>query len=392
MLSNQLSVLLYEIVRGKMSIDPWKPLSKRINSTRLHKLNLDELHFRAVQNTASDHRMVELFPGPVIVLDDEGSLLMANESALAWMGKNLPEVENEFIGDLLYDRRRKNKNNHFISPIIQLIVEHKDIFMEKSYVSTSLLANPIPVEISGRILEHGGKKYCAVVIFNEFSAGNFDREIMHMYHKIFSDNPEVLSYFAKYVAGLDVYTRGHCQSVAQYAIILGLELGLNDQEMEQLYIVSMLHDIGKLAVSPEVLMKNGALNKAEEKELQIHPVAGADILEEFAVFYELSTHVRHHHERFDGSGYPDNLKGEDIPLYSRILSIADTFDIMTTYRPHSKQRYTLEEVKKELISNAGRDYDPEMVNVAVKLIDNGKLTPSKFCVMPEIERGRKISG
>ncbi|MBO8138007.1 MAG: HD domain-containing protein [Desulfotomaculum sp.] len=391
MLSSQLSVLLYDIVKAKMKVDPWEPLSKRISQSRLPNLNLDELHFKAVQTTAADYRMVELFPGPVIVVDEEGSIRMANESALAWMGKTIAEVENEFIGDLVYDRRRNNNKGQFLSPIIEVIVKKKETFLEKSYVSTALLANPIPVEISTKIIKEGNKIFFTVVIFNEFSAGNFDREILHMYNKIFSDNPEVLSYFAKYIAELDVYTRGHCQQVAEYALMLGMEVGLSNEELEQLYIVSMLHDIGKLAVSPEVLHKSGELTECEKKEMQIHPVAGADILEEFAVFYELAPYVRHHHENYDGTGYPGKLKGKEIPLLSRILSLADTFDIMTAFRPNSKT-YTIEQVKEEFIKNSGKKYDPDLVDVAVWLIDSGKLKPANFCAVADIKRGKRESG
>nr|WP_274380965.1 HD-GYP domain-containing protein [Desulforadius tongensis] len=179
--------------------------------------------------------------------------------------------------------------------------------------------------------------------------------------------------------------------VAEYAALLGMEMGLDDQGLEMLYTASMLHDIGKLAVSPEILHKNSGLTPEEERELQIHPVVGADILEEFAVFYELAPIVRHHHERYDGTGYPGKLKGDEIPLLSRIITLADAFDVMTSYRP-DHEAFTLEQVREKLLFNRGKQFDPQLVEVAVRLMDNGKLTAAKFCAVPDTEKGRRKSG
>ena len=372
---NEVADFLHEILRKKVKLNPWAPIMKHIDESRLHQLDLDELHFRAVKNTASDHRLVELFPGPVVVLDEDGSIVSANESALSWMGKGFYEVEGEFVGDLLFDRRRKSKKSQFLSPIIEVLVKEKECFLAKSYVTTTIFSNPIPVEISTKQINDNGRSFFAVVICNEFSAGSFDREIMSLFAKLFADNPEILLYFTKYISGLDVYTRGHCKQVAEYAGLIGVEMGFNDQELENLYIAAMLHDIGNLAVSPEILHKEGKLTPTERREMQIHPVAGADILEEIAVFQELAPHVRHHHERYDGKGYPDKLCRDEIPLISRVLAVADAFDAMTSYRPYRTQ-FTLSKVREELLINAGSQFDPYVVKVAVKLIDSGKLKPS----------------
>jgi HD-GYP domain-containing protein (c-di-GMP phosphodiesterase class II) len=380
---DQLSILLHEIVKEKMSIEPWEPVIKRIDQTRLAELNLDDLQFKALQRTAADYRMMELFPGPIIMLDHEGLAVFANSSALSWIGKNHDEVEGEFIGDLVSDRRRIKHKGQFLSPTIEVWAKKKECYLEKCYVTTSTLTSPVPIEITTKNIEENDQLYSAIIIFNRFSAGNFDKEIMRMYTELLADNPELLIYFSRYISGLDVYTRGHCKQVAEYAGMLGMEIGLANKELEELYIASMLHDIGNLAVSQEVLHKKGKLTPSEMLEIQIHSVAGSDILEEMSVFRELSPYVRHHHERYNGTGYPDKLMGTEIPLPSRIIAIADAFDAMTSYRPY-RQELTIRQVKEELINNAGTQFDPNLVDIAVYLIDVGKLKPSKYCAISDV--------
>ncbi|WP_051688084.1 HD-GYP domain-containing protein [Desulfofalx alkaliphila] len=374
---NQLSILINEIGIKKMSVNPWAPLSKRIYKSRLHEININELLFRAVQKTSVDHRLVELFPRPVLMLDNEGGIVKANDSALAWMGKEFPDVEGEFIGDLLFDRRRKIQKNQFLSPVIEAIVKNKECFLEKCYVSTAAITNPIPVELSTKVIRINGIPHTAVVIYAEFATSSFDQDIQRMFSEIFADSPEVLTNLSKYIIGPDSYTCGHCKQVAEYAALIGVEVGLSNQELEYLYYACMLHDIGKLAVAPEVLHKKTCeLTPDELQAIQIHPDAGADILEEFSFFKDMAPYVRHHHERYDGTGYPAKLKGKEIPFLSRIMTIADAFDVMTS--PHRKS-YSLERAKEELVCNAGGQFDPYLVSIAVKLIDNGKLKPASYC-------------
>ncbi|MEG6615517.1 HD domain-containing phosphohydrolase [Peptococcaceae bacterium 1198_IL3148] len=383
MVLDQLSILLHEIVKEKMSVEPWEPIIKRIDQSRLAELDLDNLQFQVFQKTAADCRLMELFPGPIVLLDHEGVVVFANSSALAWVGKSYNEVNGEFIGDLFSDRRRLKYKGQFLSPTIEVWAKKKECFLEKCYVTTALLSSPVPVEITTKNIIDNDEIYSAVVIFNRFSAGNFDTEIMCMYTELLADSPELLLYFSQYISGLDVYTRGHCKNVAEYAGVLGMEIGLTNKEMEELYIASMLHDIGNLAVSPKVLYKKGKLIPAEMLEIQIHPLAGSDILEEMSVFRELSPYVRHHHERYDGTGYPGKLKGTEIPLLSRIIAIADAFDAMTSYRPY-RQKLTLRQVREELINNAGTQFDPNLVDIAIYLIDVGKLKPSKYCSISDV--------
>lgn len=384
---NQLSILLHEIVKGKMSVEPFAPVIKRINQARLANLDLDldNLHLKAMQKTTPDYHFMELFPCPIIVIDQDCDVVFANSSALSWIGRNYNEVVGEFIADLMADRRHIKHKDQFLSPIIEVWSKQKECYLEECYITTLLLTIPIPVEISTKTINFNGKNYFGIIILNRFAAGSFDAEIMRMYSEILAESPETLTYFSKYISGLDVYTRGHCKQVAEYATLLGLEIGLSSKELEALYTTCMLHDIGNLAVSPTVLQKKGKLTPLEMQQIQIHPVAGADILEEILVFRDLASYVRHHHEWYDGTGYPDGLKGTEIPLLSRIIAIADAFDAMTSYRPY-RQKMNLEQVRAELLKNAGKQFDPNLVDVVIYLIDIGKLKPLRYCAVTEQAR------
>lgn len=132
----------------------------------------------------------------------------------------------------------------------------------------------------------------------------------------------------------DPYTAGHSMRVAEFSLMIGEELGLSDLELEVLRHGAALHDIGKIAVKQEVLHKPGRLTDEEFEHIKIHPVVGKEILEPIGDFKEMLDLVYYHHERIDGRGYPEGLKGQDIPLLAQIVAVADTYDAMTSDRPY----------------------------------------------------------
>ncbi len=170
---------------------------------------------------------------------------------------------------------------------------------------------------------------------------------------------------ARSIEAKDAYTAGHCDRVARFAELLArLRGGFDETWLFNLKVASILHDIGKIGVRSAVLCKPGALNTDETAEIRTHSEIGANIVR---TIYGLSLEraVRHHHERFDGTGYPDRLKGADIPLESRIIFIADTFDAMTSDRPYRRALST-EEGMREIQQQAGSQFDPALVDIAVK--------------------------
>ena len=174
----------------------------------------------------------------------------------------------------------------------------------------------------------------------------------------------------------DPYTRGHTERVADYTVALGRKMRLSKDDIRDLAFGAVLHDIGKLVVYEQVLNKPGRLSDEEWESLKQHPGIGAVIIEKMDFLAGTVDLVRHHHEAFDGSGYPDGLKGEDIPLGARIIAVADSYDAMTTDRSYRKA-LTSAVALKTLKRRAGKQYDPEVVDYFVELVEVDGFVPQQ---------------
>lgn len=165
----------------------------------------------------------------------------------------------------------------------------------------------------------------------------------------------------------DTYTRGHSDRVATYATLTAERMGLSHEQRIALEMAAYLHDIGKIGVPGDILLKPGRLDDAEMAQMRHHPLIGANILKPVAFPWAITPVVRHHHEAFDGSGYPAGLKGEEIPLLARILTVADSFEAMTADRPYRKGR-SVQEAVDELRRCSGGQFDPRIVEVFIETI------------------------
>lgn len=165
----------------------------------------------------------------------------------------------------------------------------------------------------------------------------------------------------------DPYTGGHTRRVMEYSLAIGKELKLTEQELEALKLAAILHDIGKIGIRDSILLKEGKLTEEETTIMNMHPKYGAEILEHIKQLKDVIPGMRGHHERYDGSGYPDGLRGEEIPLYARIITVADTYDAMTTDRPYRKA-LTKEQAFKELKKFSGRHFDPHVVDAFINIM------------------------
>lgn len=177
---------------------------------------------------------------------------------------------------------------------------------------------------------------------------------------------ETLSSLASLIDAKDHYTNGHSFRVAAYAKALAEQLGLDQYESEQIYFAGLIHDVGKVAISESILTKPGKLSPEEFKIIQSHSSIGGDILKgirEFKIFEQVA---RSHHERYDGKGYPDGLKGEEIPYAARIVAVCDTFDAMTSDRVYRKA-LSDEVALKEIETFKGSQFDPEIADAFLAL-------------------------
>ena len=175
---------------------------------------------------------------------------------------------------------------------------------------------------------------------------------------------------ASAVEARDAYTYGHSRKVNVYAIALAEALGLSSDDIDKIGTTALLHDIGKIGIPDSVLNKNTVLNAEDWAAIKSHPKLGANIISKVPNLVPCIGGILYHHERWDGTGYPEGLKGEEIPLEARILAIADTFSAMTASRPY-RDAMSLEEVIKELRQGAGTQFDPGLVEVFVGIIETG---------------------
>lgn len=167
----------------------------------------------------------------------------------------------------------------------------------------------------------------------------------------------------------DTYTKGHSDRVSNIAKKIALGLGFDDERTELTHIAAHLHDIGKIGIPDDILYKAGRLTNEEYEIIKRHSQIGHDILYKSDSLRGIAKIVLHHHEAFDGSGYPLGLVGEDIPLESRILAITDSIDAMTSERPYRKP-LTILECKEELIRCSGTQFDPKVVECVIRLWDS----------------------
>lgn len=158
----------------------------------------------------------------------------------------------------------------------------------------------------------------------------------------------------------DDYTWGHSLRVAYLCVSVGKEMGFSTDELYELEVSALFHDIGKIGVPDAVLKKPSRLTDDEFLEMKLHPSKSFEILQDFPIFSKMAINAKYHHERFDGRGYPEGLKGEDIPFYARIILIADTFDAMTSTRPYRKG-LPFDVAFAELREFAGTQFDPQIV-------------------------------
>ncbi len=172
----------------------------------------------------------------------------------------------------------------------------------------------------------------------------------------------------------DKYTHGHSERVGYYAEQVSIQLGLSSDRAHLTFLAGRLHDIGKCAINNEVLRKPAALDEEEQDHMRQHPSVGSDMLAHFSLFQDVARFVRGHHERWDGKGYPDGLQGEDIPLESRIISVVDSYDAMTTTRPYRTALAPAEAVKR-LREGAGQQWDPRVVAAFLNWLERSTSQP-----------------
>ncbi len=207
-------------------------------------------------------------------------------------------------------------------------------------------------------------------------------ENLALYENIYNNLLSTLYAFVKAIEARDPYTKQHSSRVTSLAITIAKAMGCSVEDLDVLNVAGLLHDIGKIGIRDEILLKPGRLDAEEYRIIQQHPVIGFDIMGQMGLWTREKQIVRGHHERFDGKGYPDNLKGEEIPLLARILSVADVYDAIASDRAY-RARMPEEKILGIMYGGAGSQFDPDIIDVFRKLYEAGELAK----VLAEEETG-----
>jgi len=188
---------------------------------------------------------------------------------------------------------------------------------------------------------------------------------------------ETIMAFSEALEARDLYTAGHSRRVMEYSKSIGQRIKLDKQDIEDLKRSALLHDIGKIGIPDTILRKQTKLTDEEYATIKSHPKTGASILHYIKSFKDLVPAVYHHHEQFDGDGYPDGIKGTAIPLHARIIAIADTFDAMTSSRSYRKA-LSFRTALSELERNKGVQFDPDITDIFLEILNESPYYFSRF--------------
>ena len=327
------------------------------------------------------------FEYKIIGVDDEEGILdslgvFLNKSGYGFVGVTDPleaieRVKNEhfdlmlldFImtplhGDQVVEEIRKTNKELYIL----LLTGHKDLappletikrldiqgYCEKSDRFDQLLL----------LIESGIKAISQMNLIKEINI-----ELKDTYEKLENAYMESIETLRYTVEAKDTYTRGHSDRVSAYSVLIGKKLGLSEEDIDTLRIGGLFHDIGKIGVPDSILLKESKLTDDEYSEIKNHPAIGAHILSNATIFNKIIPIVKHHHERYDGNGYPGKLKGEDIPYLARITAIADSFDAMTSKRTY-RNSLPLDVVISEFERYKGTQFDPKLAEIFLDILKN----------------------
>lgn len=195
------------------------------------------------------------------------------------------------------------------------------------------------------------------------------KNLTRLYENLHSTYLRTIKVLAQAIDARDHYTHSHSENVARYAESIAREMGLSVKEAETIREACELHDLGKIGIEDSILSKAGPLNDEEWRQIRQHPATGAQILEPLTFLNDVIALIRQHHEHYDGSGYPEGRKGEDILLGARVIHLADAYEAMRSARSYRKQPLSKEAAVAEIKRNSGKQFDPRVVAAFLKIVD-----------------------
>ena len=328
----------------------------------------------------------------VLYVEDDDDL---RKSFLGYLSKFFKRVDFAIDGEEGFHKYQLNKYDLVITDVsmpklngidmakkIKTLNPNQEIVIASAFSDFDTLSEAIKLGIDGYLLKPINYDQMSEILYkvvhkiNEFKQNDLYKEHLNELieiksHEIEDLNKEKIENYKLTLYALvdliekrDTYTGGHSNRVALYSDLIAKQMGINEQDCGTIYKAAMLHDIGKIAIPDSVLLKPGSLNDLEYQLIKEHVSIGYEILKKVPMFKQEAKIVQSHHERIDGSGYPNGLKADEIPLFSMILAVADTFDAMTTNRIY-KARKTLKEALEEIDNLKGKLFLEDVVDAAV---------------------------
>lgn len=346
-------------------------LANVLNST----LDQREVRRRAMEAATS---LMDAEVGSLLLVDEKTNDLFF-EVALGEKGERLKQIRLR-MGEGIAGWVAQHNEPALVNDVANDPRHYKKAGTITQFVTRNMVC--VPVRSRGKVIgvlqainkKNGG-------LFTEEDLNNFwtlsnqvaiALENAHLYEELKETFMSTAEALAAAVEKKDPYTGGHIRRVVDYSLAIARRMGLSSPDMEKLRLAAVLHDIGKIGIRDNVLMKQGGLSQEELSIMRSHPLLGADILSHIEQMKAVSRIMRAHHEKWDGSGYPDGLKGEAIPIQARIISVADAFDAITTDRPYRKAAEigaAVEEIKKF----SGRDFDPAVVKAFLDAVESAEI-------------------
>ncbi len=245
----------------------------------------------------------------------------------------------------------------------------------RSCMLTPLKIRSKPLGVLTAMIVAGDVRFCEKDLYYLSFMSNkaaSSMESLALYENIYNNLLSTLYAFVKAIEARDPYTKQHSSRVTRLALALANAMACNAEEQEILNVAGLMHDIGKIGIRDEILLKPGRLSREEFGVIQQHPVIGAEIMDNLGLWHREKQIVRGHHERFDGTGYPDGLKGKEIPLLARILSVADVYDAIASDRAY-RQRMKESEILDIMYGGRGTQFDPDVIDVFRQLYESGEV-------------------
>jgi len=377
--SDKFDQLILLIESGVKSISMMKTIKKFQEGLNKILLSVPKIYQLQPIGNILEEILVEIMPligseNAFILIDDITEYDVGNKSIFRGIGKYKAEINDFFemlspalmenIGHSRMTREFVDFENGIILPLNNEYLQSIGVICVES-IETGGFHKEDVVKLLGIYANQASSSLNNAFLHSLVNMKN--NELNQTYDQLRGSYLDTIEALRLAVDAKDIYTRGHSDRVSYYAVKIGEAKALSEEELEMLRISGIFHDVGKIGTADDILLKNQSLDKIEYEEIKRHSLKGAHILSAVSMFKGVVDVVKYHHERNDGKGYPEGIKGEEIPLLSRIIAVADAFDSMVSDRQY-RPKLDLEEAKSQLIQGKNTQFDGNVVDTFIEIL------------------------